>query len=655
MFNKPNLLGSYLGNVKDQAINDLNFAKKMRKNRIKRGFKYVLWFILIIIIVLGFNALMAFNDIKQVYNSSFQAKYNLEQSIYAIKDRDFSRARQYSQQAEDSFAISLARLKRIKYTPIGWLPGIHGKINDVIYLTETGEILSQTINSGASIGEVFFSLWSGEDLAFSRLTYNEKRMVLAKIHENRELLSVINADLDRAVENLDKIKNRDLFMSRDINIDQLKVDVEEVQKVAKVAVPIFQTMPAFAGYPAETNYLFILQNKDELRPTGGFIGTYGTAKVFNGDILKLNTDDIYHLDMPALNKLKVGPPQPLKDYLGINRWLMRDANWSPDWPTSAEQVLWFYQEEASLSELPTNDVDFVIAITPDFIIDLINITGPITVNGQTYTQDNFMALLQDTTGKDFYNQGISRWHRKMIIGEISKEIKLKLFDSLDENWMKLVDVVEKNLNQKNILIYAKDPAVAKVFADNNWDGHLRQTEGDYVMVVDANLAALKTDAVMKRKISYRVVEENGELIAKLRINYANQGNFTWKTTRYRSYTRVYVPAGSELIRVTGFTEGEVEVGQELDKTYFGAFINIEPGKLGSLTFEYKLPKLIKNGEYSLIFQKQPGTVSDLDIDLEFENELKSYKPANFNSELVNRQRIKYKSNLELDNEYYLQF
>jgi len=655
MFRKPNLLGSYLGYVKDSVVDDFDFGKKSRKRRIRRELKYVFLLLGIVIVILAFNLLIALADIKQVYNSAFQAKYNLEQSIYAIQDKDFVKARNLSQQAEDEFSISVSRLKRIKYSPIGWIPGVHGKVQDVIYLTETGQILSQTINSGAAMGEVFFSVWSNDDLSFSRLSFAEKRRVLATIHENSLMLSTVNNDLQRAVDNLDKIENREMFVSRDINLDQLKLDVQSVQKITRVAVPIFQTLPALAGYPEESNYLFVLQNKDELRPTGGFIGTYGTARVYNGDIVSLATDDIYHLDIPALKVMNVEPPKPLRDYLGINRWMMRDANWSPDWPTSAQKILDFYQQESKIVRTEPIQPDFIIAVTPDFVVDLIGITGPIKVNGQTYTQDNFVPLLQDTTGKDFNAMGLSRWNRKMVVGEISKEIKLRLFDSLDENWPKLMEVIEKNLNQKNILVSASDPTVAKVFAENNWDGHLRQTDGDYVMVVDANLGALKTDAVMRRKIDYRVKEENGKIFAKVQVNYANDGNFSWKTTRYRSYVRVYVPKGSELIRVAGFTEGEVEVGEENGKTYFGAFISVEPKKLGSISFEYRLPDLIKNGEYRLLFQKQPGNEADVDIDLSFAKEIKSYRPANFDTKLINQQQVSFKSNLQLDSEYYLEF
>jgi hypothetical protein len=181
------------------------------------------------------------------------------------------------------------------------------------------------------------------------------------------------------------------------------------------------------------------------------------------------------------------------------------------------------------------------------------------------------------------------------------------------------------------------------------------------MAVDANLAALKTDAVINRSLDYIVQETADGLVAKVKINYANQGGFTWKTTRYRTFTRIYVPKGSQLIKVAGFSDDQESVvsGEELNKTYFGAFIEIEPGKIGGLSFEYKLPynlyALYKKGEYSLLLQKQPGTkIGQINIDCQFSKAIKTYEPAVLYS-FVNNGRFRYKGDFLTDKNFSLKF
>lgn len=62
------------------------------------------------------------------------------------------------------------------------------------------------------------------------------------------------------------------------------------------------------------------------------------------------------------------------------------------------------------------------------------------------------------------------------------------------------------------------------------------------MVVDANMAALKTDSVMKRQIDYNLTQDkNGDLMANVTLSYSHQGTPSWKISRYQSFTRIYVP------------------------------------------------------------------------------------------------------------------
>jgi len=74
----------------------------------------------------------------------------------------------------------------------------------------------------------------------------------------------------------------------------------------------------------------------ELRPTGGFIGSFGLLNFENGKLGNLNVNDIYAIDGQL--KGHVAPPDELLHFLGQPNWYMRDSNWSPDFPISAERA-----------------------------------------------------------------------------------------------------------------------------------------------------------------------------------------------------------------------------------------------------------------------------------------------------------------------------
>ena len=84
------------------------------------------------------------------------------------------------------------------------------------------------------------------------------------------------------------------------------------------------------------------------------MGTLGVLKVKLGDLVYFKTSDAYHLDMPASlsQDFNVDPPVAIKKYLGVDRWYLRDSNWSPDWPTSAKNIQWFYNMEAKYNTDP---------------------------------------------------------------------------------------------------------------------------------------------------------------------------------------------------------------------------------------------------------------------------------------------------------------
>lgn len=370
------------------------------------------------------------------------------------------------------------------------------------------------------------------------------------------------------------------------------------------------------------------------------------------------------MDMPVKDLLDIAPPRPLADYLGVSKWFMRDANWSPDWPESARKIEWFYKKENELLP-PQNrinsakgDFDGVIAISPEFISDLLEITGPVVIGGIEYNSRNFVDILQYEVEKGYIKTGIPKWQRKEVIGEIAKEIKIRIFDRPISQLYRVFADIDRNLSSKDIMFYHKDPEIQSILNEYNWSGRIKDHGGDYIFVVDANMAALKTDAVIDRGMEYKVEEGANGLFSELNIHYSHTGDFDWKTTRYRSYTRVYAPRGSVLISADGFS-GQTETYEEHGKTVFAGFIELEPGAIKNLSLYYKLPENLadsaKNGPYRLYVQKQAGKyVSPLNIEMNFRKPVGFYQPAGFYAARDGNQ-ASWETDLGADREFEVDF
>ncbi len=614
----------------------------------------------IVLMLIGFNL----KHVAAVYSNVMSGKNSLEQSLHLAQSADFAGANRSADEAVQSFTTAVKAVESIRLGPIAYIKIFAAYKTDARHLVSAGKSLSEAMDAATSYGSGLGDIIAAKGgTTFSKLPIEERRRILETVYTADASLYEVKEKLTVSLAEIEAISSFKWFGPLSARLEELKDKLGEGQRTLEEASPLTRLLPAMLGYPKTSRYLMILQNSDELRPTGGFIGTYGIIQTKDGDFERFETHDIYHLDMPVKDKISIVPPAPLKQYLGVDKWYMRDANWSPDYPTAAQEILRFYKmENAALPKPdPINDFDGVIAITPELITDLMQLTGPITVEGETYTPQNFVDLLQYKVERGYVQLGVSSWQRKEVVGEIAKLIKERLLDLPLGRWPEMINLISNNVARKNILLYSNDQALQTLIKEQGWSGEVRHDWGDYLMVVDANMAALKTDAVMDRQIEYSLEEGNDNLKARLVVRYSHNGGFDWKTTRYRTYTRVYVPAGSRLINASGFSQGEVAVAQELGKTYFGAFLSVEPGQIGQLVFEYELPSEIlsnmrKFNNYRLTIQKQPGKhLSRLAVDLAFKNKIKSYSPANFYSTASEASRLRANGDLTIDRSFFINF
>jgi len=661
LFKKNNKIDfSRIEDKLEQSFNDLPMVKE--RKRMKYFYSITKWFgffVLFILTILIVFIVINFFTFKNIYDVSINDKANLKNSLDLLKMQEFSESISSANLAKANFNEAVAEIEKIKNSTFNkYFNLLENRFNDLEYLFVTGDFVSRALIQGAVLGQELENLLDSEKkITYSKFNELEKRRILEKLYQSTPELTGIKANLELALINLKKVQTSLIFLPIKHNIGLATTQLNSAHNLLSQAIPFTQLLPELAGYPELSRYLVVLQNNDELRPTGGFIGTYGILEIENGDISNFETHDVYHLDMPIQNKLDVKPPEPLVKYLGVDKWYMRDANWSPDWPRSAEQILWFYEKESVLNNNEIKPINGVIAITPDFIMDLMRFTGPITIDDIEFNAQNFQELLQYQVEQGYTKIGVPKWHRKEIIGDIARKLKIKLFDSTPNQWNELLSIAEKNMMEKNVIFYLKNSDSQDIIREQGWAGEIKNTTGDYLMVVDANMAAFKTDAVVDKNIDYKINQKTDGLYSDLTIHYSHQGGFDWRTTRYRTYTRIYVPLGSQLIDVDGITDGAIEVYNELGKTCFAGFISVEPGKIGQLHFNYKLPYDLTNiNQYSLYIQKQPGSrINELLVDLSFLNRVKSYSPATLSTSMISEKEVSWQTDLTTDKLFIINF
>jgi len=595
-------------------------------NLIAKLLKYVLIAIIGLFFILLILLSNTYSNFKSAANLGLQGKNKLTEAIAQVKTKNWDEALKNAQAAEQNFTLALNNLEASRKNIVIRKSAVfQSQVNDFEYLLTTTEIISRSLERSIPLAKSLDQIKSGAvGGSFVNLKSEEKAQFLKLIYESEPELNGLKANLDLALLNINKIHRIGVLWPIYGQITEYKIQLQEAADLMAKLAPLAKLLPALGGYPQESNFLILLQNNDELRPTGGFIGVFGLAKTKNGEILSLLTDDSYHLDMPAIDKWEKEPPVPIKKYLKVENWYLRDANWVPDWALAAQKINEIYTGESLAVGSPAPDFNGIIAINPDFISSLLRLVGPINIKGENYTPENFQELLQYNVEVAYKDRNISSWDRKEIINELLSELKSRLFNLPAKDWVALLNTLDSNIASKDIQLYFSNESLQTLARSLGASGEVKQTAGDYLMVVDANLAAFKSDAVVKKKIAYSVSERNGNTTASLTLNYRHEGDFNWRTTRYRSYTRIYTPLGSRLISYSGLDSDKADWtaldDPILNKTIFGFFFTVEPGTEKDIIIRYTLPdsinKQIINNNYELLVQKQSGRrTQELKVDL----------------------------------------
>jgi len=646
-------------------INKNSQQKSEQKNY--RKTKITLLVLAILLIAATIAGSFSIKPAIGAYYSAMAGKKNIEAAQQYITNQNFSAASLALREAENNFKEAeedFAKLSWLRVIPYASRQQKAGK-----HLLATGSLLTNSLVSVTDAVVEIMEPINKEGASVDSISAEEKRMMLQNLYRStpalQTALSKINLAELEMEEMPDKLVTKKISEANQViagNLPQLKEGIEG-------AIIASRFLPSLAGYPEEENYLFLFQNNGELRPGGGFLGSYGIIKVKDGELTQMVTDDTYNLDKES--PVKVDGPWQIPTLLspGIPSWYFRDSNWSPDFPTNAEKAQWFYDQEGGTEK----DFGGVVAITPTFIEYLMELTGDIKVSEhpKTFTSSNVTDLIQHHVEQRFVDIGLPESYRKNIIGELANVMVDRLFSLPRDQWDDLFKVLGKAVDEKHFLLYFNDNEIEKYVQQQKWGGEVQTITDseDYFMVVDANLASRKTDFYMERTWDYNVDFSEDTPKVQLNLHYHNTApGISWKYTRYRTWTRVYAPEGSQLTQVTGSEKGKqyynglennYEINNELGKTAFGTFFVVEPGAKKTVTFEYTLPgktqDYLENG-YNLSVQKQAGTLKpELNITAQFSDK---YTPVDAEGEgtaKIDSNKIEIDSDLLVDREYKISF
>ena len=454
------------------------------------------------------------------------------------------------------------------------------------------------LNSSKNVSEmILFASSIGTDQASKSLSMKQDNVLGASTSNTADL------EIERAYELANLIENDISHLQANTPISKEKLDeIKNFVLANKALIDDFKNispvLPDLLGYTSNQTFLLVLQDPNELRPSGGKLKEYGIIKVENGKFTLTKVGDISEIDEQLeLNNALKQAPQPILEAFKNKLFYLKDANWQPNFPDSAKTIENLYQ-------LGTNT----------------KITGVIAINYP-------------------YLQSLSKTNERKSLSAV--------FDEVFKDQKPQEAILQKlltGLATKNIQIFHNSETIMNALSKNNWAGEITTTNSDdYLYIVDSNLGGNTSNKYINKSVSYKgIMPQNGNgLIRNLVITYKNTSeNINSSDSQYINYVRIYVPKeallnSAKLVSDTGEQNiiRSIKIDSYKEYAVYATDILVQPGKSISLILNYESPKKTYDSKsISLTVQMQPGD-SPQELNLDFENSLiniKQEKDETFN-------------------------
>lgn len=401
-------------------------------------------------------------------------------------------------------------------------------------------------------------------------------------------------------------------------IIELRDRLAAERRKAEILAEVLPSMGQMVGVDSQRReYLVLLQNESELRPGGGFIGSYAILSFEDGKFINFEVQDVYEADGQL--KGHVEPPEEIKKYLGEAGWFMRDANWQASFPAAARDIAWFLEKETG------RKVDGVIGINLATVKAILKVSGELFVPDfkEKVNADNLYEKAEYYSENNFFPGSVQK---ASFLGGVSKQLMEEIKNMKIEKGEALLSAILEVLDKNEMQIALNEPQLAAVILSLGWDGSIYDGKcssdrclADYLYLVEANFGVNKANYFINRKINRNVEILPNEVKNNLRISYENTAKSnSFPGGDYKNYLRVYMPKEAQLIEVAVTEEGkgrrvvggtDLVIKEVFGKKEVGFLVTTEVSKKAEVEVKYKQVMSLAQGDkfsYLSYWQKQSG-------------------------------------------------
>lgn len=385
-----------------------------------------------------------------------------------------------------------------------------------------------------------------------------------------------------------------------------------MQKNTSKQLQLQQSLNKLLGIKGNKNYALVLQDNQEIRPSGGFIQAVAWLSFKNGQLIDTQVKGVYQLDQEVPGEIEL--PEEMRPYLAEKNWFFHDSNWEVDFPVAASKIAWF------LKQINNRQLDGIITLNYSSLAEALDAVGELNLPNFALTLNKKNFLYQ---AENQLENKVNAASGKYFAEEVLEQFVKKLQTLSAKQILSVLLLTNQQFEQNQQLISVFDPKLQQTLDDLAWTGRVvtpqcpsvflnNECLVDSLYLAETNIGLNKINQHIQRKGDHHIYLSDQSIEHQYQIEFNNTA-FTnnYPLGVYKSYLRIYLPknavVGEILINNKPINSATYHQTITNDKKLLGLTLEVPIQKTAVLSLNYsQKQQLLKPFSYVFFNQKQPG-------------------------------------------------
>lgn len=511
----------------------------------------------------------------------------------------------------------------ILFTPFKVFPG--NKIDSVDYVISGGRHLSRGLDD-------ILALYSKIDWFIQEKSLNQIyfTQLFLNIYPN---LKDIEKSFEKSLFEYQKVSwlpSQQLNTTKDNGIEK----IQQLLSYISIINTRFTDFIDILGHQERKRYLIVFQNADEIRPTGGFMGSMWLLEVFRWRVQLFQKKDVYAIEWDLKKAEYERLPAPKWIWELTDTFGLRDANYYVNLKDSSNTIK-FFTDRAGI------DLDGIVYINQNILLRLLDLSGPVYFEplGIEITSDNFSEVMSLSVEAKTFKQG-TLGTPKQVLFDFMEIFTQKLID--DGAYFDYLQALIHDVESRDIMMWSFNQQhndllsrlwvngeidydssldfIYPVYTSLSWNKSDRYTRREYSMIVNRQEDSCDYDITAQIKSVHNMPKKRRDFvqdfIERESLDTPNLFEIQW-AARNRQFVRIILPNAAIIQEQEG-----TEIVDYGSRKWIEFFLETPEQQAAYYDFSYTLENP-ECQQYDFTLYKQ-SWIPDFDVELQIDTQSFEY-------------------------------